>query len=377
MKKVKTIGIDARLYGSIGKGLGRYIKEVVDRIIETDKENNYVIFLCKDNFDEFNIVNESVKKILVNARWYTITEQIILPWIIWKEKIDFMHFPHFNVPVFNFRPFIVTIHDLILIKHPTQRATTLSPFIYKIKNFAYRIVIKLAAIRAKKIITVSEYTKNDIINVLKVKAEKIIITYEGVSKKFVQCDLSKQEVILLKYKINKPFILYVGNAYPHKNLEGLIDAFFELLNKRKELKLVLVGKEDYFYKRVKEYSKDNENIIFPGYVPDEELCVVYKNAEAYVFPSLFEGFGLPPLEAMIQGCPVVSSNKTCLPEILGNAALYFNPDDEKDVIEKIDNIIFNDDLKEKFVKQGHEQIKKYNWDDCAKDTFDLYKKYIS
>lgn len=386
----KRIGIDARFYGPIGKGLGRYTQEIVDNIIKMDKENEYVVFLRKENFNEFKPDNIKVKKVLAEVRWYSLAEQIKMPFLIFKERLDLMHFPHFNVPVLCPVKFIVTIHDLILTKFPTERATTLGPALYKIKNFAYKAVIWLGAKRAKKILAVSDYTNKDIIRQFKINSNKVITTYEGVANLAKNRDTLFTEKIddsktLLGYNINSPYLLYVGNAYPHKNLEGLIDVFEKIQKNNIKINLVLVGKDDYFYNRVKKYAENlglwkkgdsRCTVKFPGYVPDDKLETLFKNARAYVFPSLFEGFGLPPLEAMAKGCPVVSSDKTCLPEVLGEAALYFNPDDKEDMKKKIERIIGDEDLRVDLIKKGYEQVKKYSWWECARKTLDAYKEVL-
>jgi glycosyltransferase involved in cell wall biosynthesis len=385
LNKSKRIGIDARFYGPLGKGLGRYTKEIVDGVVASDRENEYVVFLSKENFDEFRTDNPRVKKVLARVRWYTFAEQISMPWIIHKEKIDLMHFPHFNVPLLCPVKFIVTIHDLILTKHPTQRASTLSPFLYKIKNLAYRLAIRTAVMRAQVIIAISNYTRDDIIKQFGVKQAKIKMTYEGVASKLEVSaeknsgDVSGEEArVLEEYRIKRPYLLYVGNAYPHKNLEGLIEVFEKIADKHSELSLVLVGKEDYFYKRVKDFAQAKKSvadkILFPGYIPDEELRSVYKNALAYVFPSFFEGFGLPPLEAMVQGCPVASSNKTCLPEILGEAALYFNPDNQEEMRQIILKITQDASLRQSLIAKGREQTKKYSWQTCVRETLEIYNE---
>jgi glycosyltransferase involved in cell wall biosynthesis len=178
----------------------------------------------------------------------------------------------------------------------------------------------------------------------------------------------------------------VGNAYPHKNLEKLIDAFKDLRKKNPGIQLVLVGKEDYFYKRIKdrassdglwnEESRDNA-IIFPDYVPDEKLEVLYKQSIAYVFPSLYEGFGLPPLEAMAKGCPVVSSWAASMPEILGDAALYFDPEKRGDIKNKMETVRRDGELRKKMIRKGYEQAKKYSWWECARETLEVYRKTIN
>lgn len=391
--RLKNIGIDARFYGPIGKGLGRYTQEIVDNILRIDHDNNYVIFLSLANFDELIIAPEDqarVKKVLIKVRWYTLAEQILMPFYIFKEKLDLIHFPHFNVPILAPVKFVVTVHDLILTKFPTVRATTLSPWIYKLKNLAYRFVIWSALRRSQKIITVSEFTKSDIISQFKIDPKKIIVTYEGVANLargndslFVQ-KLDDNDA-LLSYNIKDKFLLYIGNAYPHKNLDSLINVFAELRQKQPELKLVLVGKLDYFYNRIKDLAislnlfwenDDNSPIIFPGYVPDQALEILFKKAAAYVFPSLYEGFGLPPLEAMAKGCPVVSSNKSSMPEILGEAAYYFNPEDAADMEKAILTVINDNNLRQELATKGYQQVKKYNWWECAYQTLEIYKTLL-
>lgn len=379
-KNRKIIGIDARMYGPIGKGLGRYTQELVDNILKIDFDNKYVIFLSKENFNEFYTDNKNVEKVLVKARWYSIKEQLLFPFLIWRKKINLMHFPHFNVPILTPSKFIVTIHDLILTEFPTVRASTLYPIYYKFKHSIYKVVIKIATIRAKRIITISNFTKNDIIKKMGISSDKIDIIYEGVTNLNDKDKKNNDDKkVLLRYNIERDFIVYVGNAYPHKNLEWLIKVFLDNIE---GLDLVLIGKNDYFYERVKRLalqynpSKKTGRVIFPGYVPDSDLGSFYRSALIYVFPSLYEGFGLPPLEAMLNRCPVLSSNLSSMPEILGDSALYFNPYDEHDFIERF-NLIRNDNkVRLKLIDSGLKQISKYNWTDCAKKTLKVYQCFL-
>lgn len=373
--KQKRIGIDARFYGTKNKGLGRYTKEVVDKVIDLDQANDYVVFLRENNFNEFKPNNPRVKKVKADIRWYTLREQFVLPYIFWREKLDLMYFPHFNVPLFYPGKFMVTIHDLILTKHPTQRASTLSPLVYRIKNFAYKLVIILAIKRAKQIIAVSKFTASDIKKKFKVNSIKIKVVYEGVASDLKGNENKDDKKVISRYNIHRPYMLYVGNAYPHKNLEGLVKVFVKIKYNYPDNSLVLVGKEDYFYNRLKNFAKTvdhGEDIIFPGFVPDFDLVSFYRLAEVYVFPSFFEGFGLPPLEAMVHDCPVVSSNKTSLTEILEDAALYFDPDDQIDMQKKIEKVINNTDLRRSLIKKGQEQANKYSWQNCGAEILDRF-----
>ena len=371
------IGIDARLYGPISKGIGRYLQELISYLEKLDQNNEYVIFLYSKNFDEYQPQNPRFKKVLAPYRWYSLAEQFKMPKLIEKEKIDLMHFPHFNVPLFYKKPFILTIHDLILTKFPSKRASTKGFLTYWLKNLFYKLTIKSALKRAKKIMAVSKHTKDDIVQQFGIKPEKIEVIYLGLTKLPQTGENSNDKKVIIDYNINinLPYILYVGNAYPHKNLEKLISTFTKL----EDLQLVLVGKIDYFYKRLQSLSEKlglEKKVLFLGYVPDEKLAVLYKNAKAYIFPSLYEGFGLPPLEAMSFGIPVVSSNASCLPEILEQAALYFKPKNNDEMIEKINQVVTDEDLRQKLINQGFEQIKKYNWSDCSQKTLDIYNQTL-
>jgi len=358
-KKIR-IGIDARFYGPKQKGLGRYVQKLIENLEKNDLNNEYIIFLRKENWDKYKPTNSNFKKVLADYRWYTLSEQIFMPFKIKQEKVDLMHFPHFNVPIFYRMPFVITIHDLILKRFPTRRASTLGPIRYWLKKLAYELVISSAIKRASKIIAVSNFTKKDILKYFRVKSEKIKVIYEGVP--CVELNVYKTS--------NTSYLLYVGNAYPHKNLERLILAFNKLSKQKNDLRLVLVGELDYFYKRLQKMS--SSNVIFMDFVSDKELSSLYQNACLYVFPSLCEGFGLPPLEAMAYNLPVVSSNSSCLPEILGDAAVYFNAEDIDDMVNKIKLVLNNEELQKELISKGREQIGRYSWGKMSQEILDVY-----
>ncbi|MBD3310942.1 MAG: glycosyltransferase [Candidatus Magasanikbacteria bacterium] len=388
------IGIDARMYGPKQAGLGRYIEQLILNLESIDTENQYVIFLRQENWDEFKPTSDNFKKVLADIPWYGWEEQIKLPKIIKQEKVDVMHFPHWNVPYFYKDPFVVTIHDLIMFHYPRAEATTLGPIKFWLKDKAHRILVKHVAKKAKHIIAVSEFTKQDVHNTLKVPASKITIIYEAMfsNQRSETGDLisvtafglsssrrEERELVLNKYGIDKPYVLYVGNAYPHKNLKGLLKAW-KLFEQKygSDYKLILVGKKNYFYKQEIKESRNQriKNVVFTGFLSDEELVLLYKSASLYVFPSLYEGFGLPPLEAMAHGVPVASSNRSCLPEILGEAAIYFDPENYDNICDTIYKGLTDKDIRFDLANNANNEIKKYSWRKTAGDTLKIYKRSL-
>ncbi|MFH0952046.1 MAG: glycosyltransferase family 1 protein [Patescibacteria group bacterium] len=374
------IGIDARFLGPEGKGLGRYVEKLIKYLAVTDNNHEIFVLLREENWREWQPPASNWHKVKAPWRWYSLSEQIYLPGLLRRLKLDLMHFPHFNVPILYFGAYIVTIHDLILSRFPTERASTLEPIYFWLKHRVYQLVITSAIKRAKKVITVSQDSRRQIIEHFKIKPEKTIVTYEAVDR---GRPVQPGEVAMIRqrYGIIDPYLLYVGNAYPHKNIESLLEAFAKLRRKGYALQLLLVGKMDYFYQRVRKYAEalnlDTTNeVIFPGFVSDYDLATVYAGAQAYVFPSKAEGFGLPPLEAMQYGLPVVSSNASCLPEILGRAAEYFDPKSVTDIIRAIEKVINNDERRQTLIELGAAQIGRYSWKKMAGETLAVYQSVL-
>ncbi len=368
------IGIDARFYGPSSKGLGRYSQKLIENLEKvSNAEDEFFVFLRKENWDDYQPQNPRFKKALADFPWYSLAEQWRMPILLNQYELDLVHFPHFNVPLFYRRPYVVTIHDLILIHFPTLRATTLNPVFYWFKFLAYKIVIKSAIKRARSIIAVSRATKNDILKNYPVSPEKISVTYEATDIPS-RLEATDGEKVLEKYGIIKPYLLYVGNAYPHKNLEKLTIGFQKALQKRLNLFLVLVGKKDYFYNQLIEKVKEKnfQKIIFTGHVTDQELEAIYQNTEAYIFPSLYEGFGLPPLEAMARNVPVISSDYESMREVLGNGAHFFDAHKSENISKAILEVVANEQLKNELREKGSQLVKKYSWFKMAAQTFEVY-----
>lgn len=359
------IGIDARFYGFKNRGIGRYVKNLVDRIVEINNDDSLIIFLSTENFSLFHTLNPKVEKVLLDIKWYGIKEQLLLPQIIRKKNLDLMHFTHFNAPYFYSGKYIITMHDLTMEKYPDAKNTTLPIWLYKIKHLAYKLLLRKVVKKAVKIITPSAFVKNDLINLFKTEPGKINIIYEGAEK--LNCQNTAINAEIQKFK---PYFFYIGAAYPHKNLELLMQAFSEF-NKKKQYRLVLAGRLDFFYKRLMSVNQD-KNINFLGEVDDVKLATLYQNAELLVYPSLSEGFGLPILEAQNLGKPALCAMSSCLPEIYGNSVCYFNPFDKHDLINKLIEFAGNEDLMNKYSILGLENSKRYSLELMAEKTNLLY-----
>jgi len=386
------IGIDARMFGPAvgGGGLGRYVEQLVNELQKQDLENRYVLFLKRENFDTCVITNPNFEKRLADAHWYTAKEQVLMPFLIEREHLDLIHFPHWNVPLLCRTPFVVTIHDLILLEQPvSSKTTTRGPLVHWLKRLGYRIVLWHALVASKRIVAVSGYTKGSIGRFFPgIESSKVEVVYEGVTGlvnmvKLVNWSSLPTLPALPNLPAPSPYVLYVGNAYPHKNLDSLLDAFAMFSKSHPDVELVLAGRDDMFYRRLRDrlgpppdpsLRKEGrqEKIRFVLNPTDGELAELYRGASLYVFPSKSEGFGLPPLEAMSMGIPVVSSNATCLPEILGDAALYFPPDDVEAMAAAMERGYSDERLRAELISKGREQVKKYSWAAMARSILNLY-----
>lgn len=374
------IGIDARFYGSLGKGLGRYTEKLITGLSEIDRDNEYFIFLREDNFAEYRPASANFHPVLVNLHWYSWGEQIRFPWLLSRYRLDLMHFPHFNVPLLYRHPFVVTIHDLILFNFPTVKASELPPLLYWFKYVAYRLVIASAIRRAKTVLTVSAFTKRDIETSFPAARAKIVVAPEAADPVChvvapAECALFLRSMHLIGNEGDdldhlKPFVLYVGNAYPHKNLGLMLDMAEDFPT----LSFVLVGKEDYFYRDVRQKSIERglANVIFTGFVSDRELSVLYRTASVYFFPSLYEGFGLPALEACLYGLPVLAASRGSLPEVLGPAARYFDPTDRTACRQALSHLLDDSAERERLVRAGHERVQGFHWKHLVEQTHTLY-----
>lgn len=376
LPKTCTIGIDARMYGAEQTGIGNYIKHLIENLAQIDKRNEYVIFLLDKEYDKFKLPAKNFRKVKVFSHWYSWREQVILPFEFLKERADLMHFPHFNSPVFYFGKSIVTIHDITPFFFPGHKMNS------RLRKNAFRFVFNSSIKKASVVIAVSGSTKNDIVKHFGLKSDKIEVIYEGVDENFkILPNRGKIiEKLNARYNIQKPFIFYTGVWRNHKNITGLIRAFAML---KKELggkyQLVLGGKEDPFYPEVKKTIRDlklEKDIICPGFIPAGELCQFYNICSLFVIPSFYEGFGLVGLEAFACGAPVVSSGITSLPEVLGKAALYFDPRNTDQMASVMSEALKNTETQGRMIQDGFKQAQKYSWRRMAEETLKIYQKQL-
>jgi glycosyltransferase involved in cell wall biosynthesis len=314
---------------------------------------------------------------IVDIAHYTLAEQLKLPKVLERENCDLWHFLNFNVPVKFKGKYVVTIHDLTLFFYEGRQKKSF------LNKLAYKYIFKSACQNAREIIAVSCATKQDIMQTFKIESKKIKVVHEAADDvKFSQTLKLTDEIAKIKKKYqlaNSPVILYVGQWRHHKNLTGLIEAY-ELLRQESDAKLVIIGKVDPLFPEVLEAidkSAFASDIIKTGFVSEEELAAWYKASTVFVFPSFYEGFGLPGLEAMAAGLAVVSSDRTSLPEIYGSAAIYFNPSDPQDMKNKIQKVIADPVLREKMIADGHKMAQKYSWAKTSQETLEIYNKIIN
>jgi glycosyltransferase involved in cell wall biosynthesis len=367
--------IDARLYGLENAGLGRYVINLIRELVNVDRKNEYIILLRKKYFNRLKFPG-NWEKVLVDFRHYSLIEQTKLPGIIKKYNPDIVHFPHFNVPIFCGRPFVVTIHDILMHKQKGKEATTLPFYLYYLKRMGYRLIFDTAVRKAAKIIVPSKFIKKELMGYYKFKEEKLAVTYEGLDEKVVP--KGKPGDLFKKYKLDSDYFLYVGNAYPHKNLKRAIEAVV-FLNKTCDKKIIfaIASSRSIFTKRLERLIKNlkaDKYVRLLGFVPNKDLGHLYKNSLGFVYPSLSEGFGLPGLEAIAAGTLVLASDIPVFKEVYEDRILYFNPLDFSSIEKCMEDVLkMEQEKRNEIIKRGQEFIKRYSWSKMARQTLKIYE----
>ncbi|KPK99588.1 MAG: hypothetical protein AMJ91_07240 [candidate division Zixibacteria bacterium SM23_73_3] len=373
------IGIDARSVLKQRSGVGNYTFNLIQHLSRLDQKNRYVLFYShhldvksaipkieNPNFESkfFRFPNK-----LLNLLWGTVR----VPKIDWfVGDVDIYHSPNYCLNILARGKSLMTIHDLNFLAY--KQFTIASGrwhYAFKIKNYAQKV---------DAVIADSESTRNEIMKYLKIPEEKIHVIYLGCSQAYRPLpETVMMQKIRAKYKIKGDFILYVGTLEPRKNLKGLIQAY-DQSRAKEDFLLVLAGGKGWKYKHIFDLVKQlklEERVIFCGYVPDSDLPALYNGASLFVYPSFYEGFGLPPLEAMACGTPVIVSHTTSLPEVVGDAGIYVDPFDIEQISYSIDTVLSDSKLCNTLRKKGLERAKLFSWEKTARETKELYQQLTS
>ncbi len=360
------IVVDAREYTS---STGRYMFNLLKYLEKVDTVNDYTILLKPKDMEVYAFSNPKFTKVVCPHKEFTFDEQIGLKKQLDRLQPDLVHFGMVQQPVLYTGKVVTTMQDLtgIRFKNPAKNVVT-----FTLKQQIYKWVNKRVAKKSDAIITPTEFVKQDVVQFTGISPDKITVTLESA-------DPITDPPALLDYLQNTDFIMYVGRPTPHKNLERLVDAFAILQTTHPALKLVFAGKKDANYQRIEAnvQKRGMSNVVFTDFIPDSQLRWLYEHCQAYVFPSLSEGFGLPGLEAMSHGAPVVSSNATCLPEVHGAAAHYFDPLDVHDMATKIAEVLDDSKLRSELITKSKEQVKKFSWQRMAEQTLAVYTKVLA
>lgn len=361
-----NIAIDARI---ISTSTGRYVERLITYLQQVDTVNSYTILVRKKDQDYWRPSAPNFSVAVADYAPHSFAEQIGFMFFLYKHNFDLVHFCMFHQPLLYFKKHITTIHDLTFLRIDD---TNLNKLIFTIKKLVAHIVLLVIGRTSAHIITPSQFTKDDYVRFSHIDESRASVTYEAADK-------LPSPSTPYKPLENKQFILYVGRQPAYKNVRNLITAHQLLLETHPELRLVLAGKIDDAAQSNKDWAEkqDYQNIIFTNFVSDQELAWLYQNCRSYVFPSYMEGFGLPGLEAMVEGAPVASSNASCLPEVHGDAAQYFDPADPQDMARTIDLFLQSDTLRDDFIARGKKHAATYSWLRMARQTHDVYLSVTS
>ena len=364
------IAIDARKLHDYG--IGTYINNIVIELAQLDEANDYV-FLCRQEDCEYiNSLADNFQSIPQRSAHYSISEQLSIPISLTFNSIDLFHAPHYVLPALTPCRSIVTIHDCIHLKFPQYLPNRIASL------YAWS-QLWIAVKRAQAIITVSEHSKNDIAELLNVPREKISVIPNAISNRFAT-KLANEFLAGIKKRLQleRPFIMYSGNIKPHKNITTLINAFKQVqLRGHNDIELLIVGHHGAdrapLEKQVQQLGLQ-ERVRFLGIQSEEHLAGLYQLAELFVLPSLYEGFGLSPLEAMASGTPVVASNVASLPEVLGKAAFFVDPRDAGSIADGITAILDNEVLRSDLIAKGRSRAQTFSWRRTAQQIYRVYNQ---
>jgi glycosyltransferase involved in cell wall biosynthesis len=362
------IGIDVRKLHDFG--IGTYIRNLVRQLARQDRETEYVLMCRPWDVDTIASLGENFRPVVERSGTYSLTEQVKVPLALHREGVTLFHAPHYVLPPLVDCRSVVTIHDCIHLMFP-QYLPGRAAHLYA------RASIAMAAHRATRVLTVSESSKRDILRFVDVPPGKIDVIYNAFDDRFA-VEPREEDVIRVRerYQLHDEFVLYAGNVKPHKNLERLIDAFERVRARGLDrLKLVLIGDDISKYaalRRAVHRHQLHKYVRFLGYLPEETLAVMYRLAGVFVFPSLYEGFGLPPLEAMASGTPVVTSNVSSLPEVAGDAALLVDPYDPEAIASAVWSVLTDESVRRTLRGKGLARAREFSWEASVRRVREIY-----
>ncbi|MDX2776402.1 glycosyltransferase family 1 protein [Streptomyces caniscabiei] len=354
------IAIDARI---INSSTGTYVERLLHYLEKIDTENTYTIMVPSKDLDYWRPTNPNFSVVALDIPNYSFAEQTKYKYFLESLAPDLVHFCMPQQPLGYKGTHVTTVHDLTLLKTYNSDKNWL---VFHAKQLVGRHLFKKVGRTSTHIITPSQFTKDEYVAYTGISPDKVTVTYEAA-------DIFIDKLQPYQHPF-KRFILYVGQQSDYKNIRRLGDAHQKLLGQHPDVGLILVGKKNVSALKNETYFNDKgyKNILFTDFIPNEQRDWLYTQAAAYVFPSLMEGFGLPGLEAMGYGAPVASSNATCLPEVYGDAAHYFNPTDTDNMAHAINDILTDNTLRQQLIQKGYEQLKKYSWERMAEQTHAVY-----
>jgi glycosyltransferase involved in cell wall biosynthesis len=369
------IAIDIRKINEFG--VGTYIWNLVRNLAVIDSRNEYLLIGSTRNFHELGPLPANFKQMYQPEEVTLWRLHITIPFALRRLNVDVVHIPHHEAPLFNPSKLVVTIHDCVHLLFPQEDSS-------KFRNYRSYLQTKRVVESAKHVLAVSKSTKEDLTNIFQVPESKISVVHNALDERFAFSHTPEERKhVLERYQLKDPFVLYAGKIRPHKNLHRLIEAFAvlksELIDdeKYRNLKLIIIGDElsKHQYLRLTVIrSGAQQDVRFFGFVPYPILRVFYQSATLFAFPSLYEGFGLPPLEAMANRTPVIASNTSSLPEVLDDAAVLVNPENVFDIARGMKLILSDDVLRQKLIQKGTEQVSKFSWKVAAQKVLEKYER---
>lgn len=362
------IGIDARMIDNTG--IGRYLRNLLIQLARIDTRSEYVVFVNRNNSRVVTQNNVMFVPLHIAVPLYSLREQYWLPWEIRRWQPDLMHYPNFDLPLLRWSPYVVTIHDLIYYLYPDQCPS-------RAAHYYAGFMIKHAVAHARIVMTDSEYSKQDLIKHFAVPARKIRVVFPAADAQC--CPRSVEEahaIVRAQYGITQPYILYVGKQHPYKNIATMLRAYAVYGDIYDNFQMVIAGKKDERQKELYQLAETlnlGNRIIFTDFVKEETLFDLYRGARLFVFPSRYEGFGLPPLEAMACGVPVVCSNAASLPEVVGDAAIQVDPNNVRGFADAMQSVLTDQTQWEMLRQNGLRQARQFSWETAARQLLQVYE----